>query len=108
MNEKNNELEVLYENNTSVNSEPQPDTNNEQAVETPKRTFSISEIIFAWLSVVFGYAFCRAIPTYLNPLGAFILIVSLYIGASIIIKFNFGKLTFNAIIAAASAIIINN
>ena len=41
---------------------------------TPARSFSTLECIFAWLSLLFGYIFCRLFPAHLNPLFGFIFI----------------------------------
>ena len=105
MDEKNNALEVLLDNESVDDFDSEPVIENEP--EPQKRAFNISEIVFAWASIIFGYAFCRTVPVYLNPLGSVLLIAAMFAVAGIIIKLNSGKLSGNAIFAAASAVVAN-
>ena len=105
MDEKNSAVEVLFDNDATDDFDSEPITENE--FDAPKRAFKNSEIVFAWVSILFGYAFCRTIPVYLNPLGSVLIIVAMFMVTAVIIKLNSGKLSGNAIFTAASAILVN-
>ncbi len=65
----------------------------------------IINIIFAWLSVVIGYLFCRTIPVHQHPLGAFLFIVALFTFATVFIAFKKTKQSSLSIIAMISALV---
>ena len=73
----------------------------------PKRIFSLSETIFAWLSLLFGYLFCRVFPIADSPFGGFILAVFMFVSALVIIKIKGIRLTAKPLIAFASAVLIS-
>lgn len=54
--------------------------------QKPEREFSIPECVFAWLSLLMGYLFCRAFPAINNPFGAFLLILGAYVFAVVFVK----------------------
>lgn len=80
-------------------------TSVEQAVK-PIRTFSFSEILFAWLCLAAGYAFCRVFPAVTAPFGAFLFIFALYIVSAIIVKIRRGSLKGMTLSAGISALLI--
>lgn len=101
---------------THRNIEPNPyttfDADNTSQVLPPapavlKRRFSVSETVFAWLSLLFGYLFCRVFPIADSPFGGFLLTVFMFVSALIVIKIKGAKLTPKPIIAFASAILIS-
>lgn len=92
-----------YTSNTDNNiSSPVP-----PAPTVPKRTFSVSETIFAWLSLLFGYLFCRVFPVSDSPLGGFLLTVFMFVSSLVVIKIKGAKLTAKPVIALVSAILIS-
>ncbi len=109
MEDMSNEIKTLVTNDLCVEHEVDTqDTKPEDKIDASLVcNFSISESVYAWICLFLGYAFCRAIPIYANPLGAFILIVGIFTVAAIIIKLNSGRLSINSIIIAMSAIIVN-
>ena len=72
-----------------------------------KRMFSVSETIFAWLSLLFGYLFCRVFPVAESPLGGFVLTVFMFVSALVVIKIKGFKITPKPIIAFTTAILIS-
>lgn len=72
-----------------------------------KRVFSVSETIFAWLSLLFGYLFCRVFPISQSPLGGFLLTLFMFVSALVVIKIKGFKITPKPIIAFATAILIS-
>jgi len=51
-----------------------------------RETYSVFEILFAWLCLAAGYVFCRVFPVVLHPFGGFLFIVILLIGTVILQK----------------------
>ena len=43
-----------------------------------KRIFTVSDTVFAWLSYIIGYLFCRSVHTASSPLGSTLFIVLLF------------------------------
>lgn len=88
-------------NTSSESYEDFPDT------DEPPRSFSPLESLFAWLSLLAGYIFCRVFPANDNPLGAVIFILSLFIATFIVLSVKKIKIGLLPIISACSAIIIS-
>lgn len=80
---------------------PQPMPTN------PKRTFSVAESVFAWLSLIFGYIFCRVFPISESPFGGLIFTLVLFISALITVKVMAKKITVLSVIASLSAVVIS-
>ncbi len=59
--------------------------------EAPK--YSLVDIVFAWISYIFGYLFCRAFPVFENPFGGFLFILTAFITTIIVLKIKKAKLT---------------
>ncbi len=57
---------------------------------TEGRKFKTEETIFAWISIVFGYLFCRAVPVSINPLGGLICFLLLF-GVTFCMVYKKGK-----------------
>lgn len=106
--EENKALDTSLENNlTESESNDIPKTQEQKNELNKGHVFSISESIYAWLCLIFGYAFCKVVPMYLNPLAAFLLICTLFAVTLVVTRLNSGKLTVNAIVSASSAILVN-
>lgn len=99
------------QNNEQINYEPQftnisaPCEN--LTIEKESRSFLTLESVFAWLSLLAGYLFCRAFPANSNPLGATLFIIALFVAATIVLKVRQTKIPLLSIIAAVSAIVIS-
>jgi len=65
----------------------------------------IINIVFAWLSVVTGYLFCRTIPVHRHPFGAFLFILVLFIFATVFIRLKKAKQNTLSVIAMVSALV---
>ncbi len=78
---------------------------NNELIE--KRTFSLTESVFAWLCYFAGYAFCRAFPVMEFPLGGFLFIVAVFTFTAIFLKIQKHKFRTWPTIVAASAIAIS-
>lgn len=67
-------------NNTAVSENTQPIREAGQPTEAQESTGGVSaaQSVFAWVSLLAGYAFCRAFPASSNPLGGLLLMLGLY------------------------------
>lgn len=70
----------------------------------PKREYNAAEMVFAWLSIVFGYILCRVFPVTESPLGGLMFTVSLYLITAVILKIRGAKFTAVPVIFAISAL----
>lgn len=95
--------------NEQMNFEPNLTELRENAPieNTPPRSFSTAETVFAWLSLLAGYIFCRFFPASDNPLGAVMLIFGLFIATFIVLIVKKIRVKLTAILAAVSGIIIS-
>ena len=73
----------------------------------PKREYSVKENIFAWLSFLFAYFFWLAVPINDNPLGAFVVILLMYISATAVLFIKGKKPQLMPILVATSAVVIS-
>lgn len=69
--------------------------------------FSIPQTVFAWLMLLFGYLFCRAMPVLSNPLGSFLWIAGLYICAFVILKCQKVRIAFSAVLLCIFSVILS-
>ncbi len=76
--------------------------------EKKKREFSALECAVAWLSFIGGYSFCRFFPVSDRPLGGFILILSMFIAASIFMGIKGKRPNAIHVSAAVSAVVISS
>jgi len=74
---------------------------------TPRltREFSTIETVFAWMSFILAYLFCRAFPASLNPLGAFLFVTLLFVVTAVLLYVKGEKPNALSVIVAISAII---
>lgn len=73
----------------------------------PPREYSVKENIFAWACFVLAYLFTLSIPINSNPLRLFIVILLMYVTATVILFVKGKKLQLTPILVAASAIIVS-
>lgn len=80
-----------------------------QNIETPKptREFSTLECVFAWMSLIAGYIFCRAFPVSNHSFGGFLFVVILFVASAVILYIKVGTLKVFTSLVAASAILIS-
>ncbi len=72
-----------------------------------RRKFTTIESVFAWLSLLFGYLFCRVFPISDSPFGGLLFTLLLFFSGFIVIKITGRKIGTKPIIVAISAIIIS-
>lgn len=72
-----------------------------------KREFSVAESVFAWLSLVAGYFFCRVFPGIVKPLGSLIFAVLLFIVTAVVIKIKGARFSVMSVVVGVSALIIS-
>lgn len=78
-----------------------------QAPKMPKREYSLKENIFAWLSFILAYFFWLTVPINDNPLGAFIVVLLMYIGATVVFFIKGRKPQPMPVLVGASAVVIS-
>ena len=59
-------------------TQPQIITDAPPTPKKEKRIFTVSDTVFAWLSYIIGYLFCRSVHTASSPLGSALFIVILF------------------------------
>ena len=104
MNNNENRQPIAYEPQFADISKPCDSLPEENIIP---RAFSQVESIFAWLSLLAGYIFCRVFPANNSPLGAVIFIVSLFVTTFTVLKVNKIKIRVLPVFTAVSAIIIS-
>lgn len=83
-----------------------PDT-EKQNCDKQKRTYSVTDVVFAWLCFFFGYLFCRVVPVYENTLGGFCFVLLVFAATYIILKIKKITIPPMALIIGASALIVS-
>ena len=73
----------------------------------PAREYSKAESVFAWLSVLFGYLFCRVNPVAENPFGGLIFVALIFTVTLVVLKIMGKPLTVLSVAVALSAIIVS-
>lgn len=95
----NENLNPLSQNFDAVKPDPTTETK-------PLRSFTSIERIFAWLSFVFGYLFCRAFPVGDSPFGGFLFVVILFVATAVVLRLKGCKFTATPIVLAVSAVAV--
>lgn len=87
---------------------PPVDLPKETTVVQPpeKRKYKNIESIFAWISLIFGYLFCRAVPAHVHPLGALICFVLLFAVTAFLLFRNRKPIPKAAILSMVSAFLV--
>lgn len=70
--------------------------------------YTLTDTAYAWLSLVFAFLFCQAVPVRDHPLGAFLVILGLYISGFVILRLKKVKLRPVCILNALSALVIGS
>lgn len=71
-----------------------------------KESFSVADILFAWLAVLAGYAFCRVFPVVSHPFGGMLFMIALFAAASVVLAIKKCKFGAMQIVLALSAILL--
>ena len=71
-----------------------------------KEIYSSMEVLFAWFSLLVGYAFCRVFPVIYHPFGGLLIILVLYVGAVVLWKWKGAKLPLMPGILGGSALLL--
>ena len=90
--------------NNPYMSQPSP------VITTPKepRKYSLRENLFAWMCYVFAYLFCLAVPISVNPLGAFIVIILMFVSTAVVLLIKGNKVQTMPIVVAVSALVCSS
>jgi len=72
-----------------------------------KRSFTVSETVFAWLSYILSYLFCRSVHTASSPLGATLFILILFAATGVFLLMTKRKPNITASAVATSAVVIS-
>lgn len=75
--------------------------------EEKKRNYTGLESVFAWMCMAFGFFFCKVFPAHQNPLGAFLLVVAIFLATTVVLKVNKVKLGVVPVIISISAVIVS-
>ena len=73
-----------------------------------EHTYSVTDTIYAWLSLLIAFLFCRVIPVEEHPLGALLLIVALFGSGFGIVKLKKLRLDRTCILSAVSSLVIGS
>lgn len=76
-------------------------------LEKAKRSFTASETVFAWLSYIFAYLFCRSVHTASSPLGATLFILILFAATGVFLLMTKRKPNITTSAVATSAVVIS-
>lgn len=72
-----------------------------------KRSFTASETVFAWLSYIFAYLFCRSVHTASSPLGSTLFILILFAATGVFLHAIKRKPNITASAVAISAVTVS-
>ena len=85
---------------------PEENMNLPEEQKAPEYNYSKVDTIFAWLSLIFGFCFCKSLPVSEHPFGGFLLILALFITGFVVLRIKKVKPATNCILAAVSALVI--
>ncbi len=83
--------------------QPQPAP---RPVKEPER-FSLSDILFAWFSLLAGYLFCRVFPVTHHPLGGLIFLAVMYLFIYAFLVYKRAKIGIMSIVLTLSVLMIS-
>lgn len=70
--------------------------------------YTVTDTVYAWLSLLFAFLYCQALPVTKHPLGGFLLIIALYISGFVILRLKKVKITPVCIISAVTSLVIGS
>ena len=83
-----------------------PEQNYPMPPESQKPTYTVTDTAYAWLSLLMAFLFCQTSPLAEHPLGAFLLILGLFITGFVILLVQKRKLSPACILSALSSVVI--
>lgn len=72
-----------------------------------KPVYTLSDTVYAWLSIIFAFLFCQAVPVTTHPLGGFLVVFSLFVSAFIVFRIKKVKILPVCVLTAVSAVVIS-
>lgn len=86
-----------------------PTYNKSDSYENEKKRESYTglESVFAWMSFVFGFIFCKVFPAHMNSLGAFLLVLLLFAATTVVLKVKKAEFGVMSVIIAVSAVVVS-
>ena len=72
------------------------------------RTYSATDTIYAWMSLLIAFLFCQVLPVGKHPLGGFLLIAALFGSGFAILKLKKLKLDWTCILSAVFSLVIGS
>ena len=75
---------------------------------SPKPVYSVTDTVYAWLSLLLGFLFCQTVPVAEYPLGGFLLIAAMFASGFVILHLKEKKLSLAGILSAVSALVIGS
>lgn len=76
--------------------------------QPPKPTYTPADHTYAWLSLLFAFLFCQAVPVIDYPFGGFLLILALFISGFVILRIKKLKLSPVCVLSALSSLVIGS
>jgi len=76
--------------------------------QTQHPEYTPADAAFAWLSLLFAFLFCQALPVTEHPLGGFLLIAAMYAAGFVILRLKQVQLRPVCILSALSALVIGS
>lgn len=86
--------------------ENKPTPQFEPLRQTPKPVYTGKDTAYAWLSLLFAFLFCQAVPVVNHPMGAFLVIVGLYVSGFVVLIVKKAKIGPVCILSAISSLVI--
>ncbi len=85
------------------------DSQQNQPISTKtKSVYTPIDTAYAWLSLLFAFLFCQAVPIAGHPLGGFLVIVGLYVSGFVILRLKKVKISAVCILSAISSLLIGS
>ncbi len=83
-----------------------PTTQSDSLPAEQEYNYSTADSVFAWLSLVFAFLFCKALPVKEHPSGGFLLILALFATGFVILKLKKIKIPKACVLGALSSLVI--
>lgn len=74
---------------------------------SPRQIYCAKDTAYAWLSLVFAFLFCQAVPVTKHPFGGFLLVLGLFVSGFVILRMKKQKLCAAAIRCAVAALLVS-
>ncbi len=84
-----------------------PQSQSVEPEKKEKREYSLTELFFAWISMLAGYAFCRTVPVSSSPFGAVLYMIALFAVTTVVIVKRGARLSAMPVAVMALAIVVS-